>query len=218
MLVRGFDAVIDGPYPHVMIEHLEGPTLRRLVKRGGPLPPDQLLPLILHVAAPLHYMAEMGMVHLDVKPANIVMGVPPRLIDLSVARSLDRAARMRGPIGTDPYMAPEQCRPRGDVGPAADVWGLGATAWWALLGSSPFPRARDARDSDDPEVRFPQLHADPRPLPGRVPGGVREVLTRMLAKDPAERPTAAQVVEQLEPVVDALPRKLTLAKRGALVR
>ena len=218
VLVRGFDAVIDGPYPHVMIEHLEGPTLRRLVKRGGPLPPDQLLPLILHVAAPLHYMAEMGMVHLDVKPANIVMGVPPRLIDLSVARSFERAARMRGPIGTDPYMAPEQCRPRGDVGPAADVWGLGATAWWALLGGAPFPRARDARDSDDPDVRFPQLHADPRPLPGSVPAGVRDVLTRMLAKDPADRPTAAQIVEDLEPVVDALPRKLTLAKRGALVR
>src|SRR5918998_4102711 len=57
VLVRGFDAVLGGPYPHVLIEHLEGPTLRRLVKRGGPLPPEQLLPLIVHVAAALHYMA-----------------------------------------------------------------------------------------------------------------------------------------------------------------
>jgi serine/threonine protein kinase len=163
-------------------------------------------------------MAAEGMVHLDVKPANIVMGIPPRLIDLSVARSLDRAARMSGPIGTDPYMAPEQCRPRGDVGPPADVWGLGATAWWALTGSGPFPRARDARDSDDPAVRFPQLHDDPQPLPARLPPGVAAVLEQMLAKDPSERPTAAQVVEQLEPVVAKLPRRLTLAKRGAIVR
>ena len=218
VLVRGFDAVLDGPYPHVMIEHLEGPTLRRLVKRGGPLPAEQLLPLILHVAAPLHYMAENEMVHLDVKPANIVMGVPPRLIDLSVARSFERAARMRGPIGTDPYMAPEQCRPRGDVGPPADVWGLGATAWWALSGHSPFARERDARESEDLKVRFPQLHSDPRPLPAQVPARVREVLEAMLDKDPAARPTAAQVVEQLEPVVAAMPRKLTLAKRGSIVR
>jgi serine/threonine protein kinase len=163
-------------------------------------------------------MASEGMVHLDVKPANIVMGVPPRLIDLSVARSFERAARMRGPIGTDPYMAPEQCRPRGDVGPAADVWGLGATAGWALTGRAPFPRARDARDSDDPVVRFPQLVDDPQPLPRSVPDAVVEVLSRTLDRDPAARPTAAQVVEQLEPVVAALPRRLVLGKRGARFR
>jgi serine/threonine protein kinase len=204
-----------------MIEHLEGPTLRRLVKRGGPLPPEQLLPLILHVAAALHYMAEERMVHLDVKPANIVMGVPPRLIDLSVARSFDRAARMSGPIGTDPYMAPEQCDPLGhpgEVGHATDVWGLGATAWWSLTGHSVFARDRDARDSDDPSVRFPQLHADPRPLPGSVSPVVADVLKRMLAKRAADRPTAAQVVAELEPVVAALPSKLLLGKRGARYR
>ena len=218
VLVRGFDAVLDGPYPHVLIEHLEGPTLRRLVKRGGPLPPEQLLPLVLHVAAALHYMAVEGMVHLDVKPANIIMGVPPRLIDLSVARSFDRAARIRGPIGTDPYMAPEQADAPahpGAIGHATDVWGLGATTWWALLGRAPFPRERGARDSDDPQARFPQLTHDPEPLPGIVPPVVRDVLERMLAKDPNDRPTAAEAVAELEPVVAAMPRKLVLAKRGA---
>ena len=222
VLVRGFDAVLDGPYPHVMIEHLEGPTLRRLVKRGGALPPEQLLPLILHVAAALHYVAEEGMVHLDVKPANIIMGVPPRLIDLSVARSFERAARMSGPIGTDPYMAPEQCDPqggRGQVGHATDVWGLGATAWWALLGRAPFPRPKDARESDDLLVRYPQLVTEPVPLPAeRVPEAARVVLEQMLSPDPAGRPSAAEVVDRLEPVVAELPRKLVLAKRGARFR
>ncbi len=57
VIVRGFDAVLEGPHPHLLIEHLEGPTLRSLIKRGGPLPLEQLLPLALHVAAAIHYLA-----------------------------------------------------------------------------------------------------------------------------------------------------------------
>ena len=109
VLVRGFDAVVDGPHPHLLIEHLEGPTLGRLIRRHGPLPMEQLIPLALHVAATLHYMAGESWVHLDVKPDNIVMGIPPRLIDLSIARPFERAKRLRGSIGTDAYMPPEQC-------------------------------------------------------------------------------------------------------------
>ncbi len=83
------------------------------------------------------------MVHLDVKPANIIMSGPPRLIDLSVAMSADDAAVLNRPIGTDGYMAPEQCDPRsfGPVTPAADVWGLGATLYRAAVAESPYPEA-----------------------------------------------------------------------------
>ena len=112
VLVRGFDAVVDGPHPHLLIELLEGPTLRELIEQGDTLALEQLLPLAMHTAAALHYMAGEGWVHLDVKPANIVMGAPPRLIDLSVARTVARARRLRRAIGTDAYMAPEQCLPR----------------------------------------------------------------------------------------------------------
>src|SRR5688572_7246054 len=66
VIVRGFDAVLDGPHPHLLIEHLEGPTLRRVIKKGGPLPMEQLLPLALHIAAALHYMSSEQWVHLDV--------------------------------------------------------------------------------------------------------------------------------------------------------
>jgi eukaryotic-like serine/threonine-protein kinase len=68
VLVRGFDAVVDGTHPHVLIEHLEGPTLRRLIRRNGTLPAEQLLPLVAHVGAALHYLSVEGWVHLDVKP------------------------------------------------------------------------------------------------------------------------------------------------------
>ena len=118
-------------------------------------------------------------------------------------------------------MPPEQCAPaehEGQIGPPADVWGLGATLHHALSGEVPFPRAKGARDSDDPLVRFPQLEAAPLPLPGDVPGALADLVGSMLAPDPAARPAAADVVLALEPLVEALPRKLAFAKRGTKTR
>jgi serine/threonine protein kinase len=212
-LVRSFDAVLEGPHPHVLIEHLEGPSLRRLIRRDGAIPLQQLLPLAAHVAGALQYMANAGYVHLDVKPDNIVMSVPPRLLDLSIARTIDRAARTEGPLGTDPYMAPEQC---GDpsatspIGPPADAWGLGATLFHAAAGEKPFP----AGSGEGGPERFPQLVERPLPLPDRLPGELRALIADLLSRDPAQRPSCGEVVERLEPMVADMPRKLALTKRG----
>jgi eukaryotic-like serine/threonine-protein kinase len=220
VVVRAFDAVLDGEYPHILLEHLEGPSLRRLIKRGGALPLQQLLPLALSISGALHYLACEEIVHLDVKPDNIIMGVPPRLIDLSIARSVGRASRVSRPLGTDAYMAPEQCDPERlaeSLGPPSDVWGLGATLHHALSGSKPFPRDKGARDSDDPRARFPQLAARPEPLPDRVPARLRELIESTLDPDPAGRPAADEVAATLEPLVAELPSRLTLSRRGARV-
>jgi serine/threonine protein kinase len=221
VIVRGFDAVLDGPYPHVLIEHLEGPSLRSLIGRHGALPLEQVLPLCAHVAAAMHYMAAMEMVHLDVKPDNIIMGVPPRLIDLSIATKLADVADIRGAIGTDAYMPPEQCQPAehvGEIGPASDVWGLGATLYHAVVGEVPFPRPRDAGSSDDPHVRFPQLVQPPRALPHGVPGALRELIAATLAEAPQDRPSAGEVALALEPLVAELPRKLFFGRFGTRAR
>jgi eukaryotic-like serine/threonine-protein kinase len=214
-LVRCFDAALDCPHPHVLIEHLEGPSLRRLIKRDGAIPLEQLLPLAAHVAGALQYMAQTGYVHLDVKPDNIVMGVPPRLIDLSIARTLERAAKTAGPIGTDPYMPPEQCTGDGGgetIGPAADAWGLGATLFHAVSGERPFPRGSGR---EGPE-RFPQLTEAPGPLPSRVPDALQELIGELLDPDPGRRPSCGEVVGRLEPLVAELPRKLSFSRRGAM--
>lgn len=217
IVLRGFEAVLDGPHPHLLLEHLEGWTLRRVISRGGPLGLEQLLPLALHVASALHYMAQAGWVHLDVKPDNIVMGIPPRLIDLSVARTVEDAALLRSALGTDAYMAPEQCDPsrsQTPVGPPADVWGLGATLHHAIAGEVPFERAAADRDSADPLIRFPQLQAEPRPLPRRTPPELAALVASAMHPDPLQRPTAAELALGLEPLMGGLPSRMTLGRRG----
>jgi len=202
--VRGFGAALDGRFPHLVLEHLEGPTLAELIAEHGALAPEQLLPLGLYVASALHYLAAEGVLHLDVKPSNVVMGAPPRLIDLSVARTLAEAARVRRPLGTDAYMAPEQCRPDGRIGPPADVFGLAAKLHHAIAGEPPF-----APDGE----RFPQLRGAPRPLPRRTPPELVALLRAGLDAEPGARPAAAELAAGLEPLVSALPRRMTLGRR-----
>jgi eukaryotic-like serine/threonine-protein kinase len=201
VVVRAFDAVLTGPRPHLVLEHLEGPRLSTLIRRYGPLPPEQLVPLALQLSAALHYLAAEGVVHLDLKPANTIMTAPPRLIDLSVALDVEGAAGLRWPIGTDSYMAPEQCDPTGlgPVGPPADVWGLGATLFRAASGERPFPGA--IKGSEDPLERWPQLVGDPDP--GPLPAAVAEAILACLRRDPGQRPRPAEVAEALEPVLRA---------------
>lgn len=216
-LVRGFGAALDAPRPYLLLEHVEGPTLVTLVRRYGPLPMVQLLPVSLHLAAVLHYLAGEGVAHLDVKPGNVVVSVTPRLLDLGIALPVERAARLVRAIGTDSFMAPEQCAPgagRGVVGPAADVWALGATLCYAACGEVPFPRPEGARHSPDPAVRFPQLTVLAPRLPDDAPPLLTDVLARMLAPDPANRPSARDVSAALEPLVMELPTQVTLPRRA----
>jgi eukaryotic-like serine/threonine-protein kinase len=211
VIVRAFDAVLEGPCPHLVLEHLEGPRLSTLVRKYGPLPPDQLIPLALQLCSALHYLALEGVVHLDVKPSNLIMGAPPRLIDLSVARSVERCADLDRPIGTDAYMAPEQCDPirLGPVSAPADVFGLGATLYRAATGERPFPLRGD--EGPGPGRRWPQLACEPAPIDGRLPDPVAHVILACLDRDPAARPRPTEISGRLELVLDGLP-KLRLAR------
>jgi serine/threonine protein kinase len=110
VLLRSFDAVLGGPRPHLVLEHVEGPRLSTLLRKFGPLAVEQVLPLGLQLASALHYVAGTGFLHLDVKPSNVIMAGPPRLIDLSIARTPAEACSSIGHLGTDAYMSPEQCR------------------------------------------------------------------------------------------------------------
>ncbi len=207
VVLRAFELVEHPPRPLLVLEHLEGPRLSSLLRRHGPLPAQQLLPLGIEIASALHYLHREGVVHLDVKPSNIIMGAPPRLIDLSIARSVEEAAALRHTVGTDRYLAPEQAAPpaTGIPGPAADVFGLGATLFEALAGYRPFDDGTDDR-SARAELRWPQLVDDPRPLPVGTPDDLVKVLMACLDRDPDRRPTPAGLAEGLEPLLARLPK------------
>jgi len=211
LLLRVFGASLDGPRPHVVLEHVEGPRLSTLIRRYG-LATEQLLPLGLDVARLLRYLGAEGVVHLDVKPSNIVMAGRPRLIDLSVARRTWQLGELTEPVGTDPYMAPEQCDVArfGELGPATDVWGLGATLYEALAGNPPFP--------PDGE-RFPQLRRGAAPLGRRVPRPLAALVGACLAPDPAARPGPAAVEAELQDMVGRLPTpRLSRFRPGGAAR
>jgi serine/threonine protein kinase len=205
VIVRSFGAAVSGPRPHVILEHLEGPRLSTLVRRYGPLPAEQLLPLGLQLCAAAHYLAGEGVVHFDIKPSNIIMGAPARLIDLSIARTVDQCGGLRSPIGTDAYMAPEQCRPGEGTapGPPADVWGIGVTLYEAASGRRPFPKGDP--DAREPERRWPQLTADPE-LDAALPDGLTATIRACLRHDPDRRPGPAAVMAELEQRLAALPQ------------
>ncbi len=198
LLVRSFEADPGGSRPHLVLEYIDGPRLSTLIRRYG-LIVEQGLPLALNLCSVLHYLECEGIVHLDVKPRNIIMAGSPRLIDLSVARGLGELADLRGPVGTDVYMAPEQCDPdrRAEIGPASDIWGLAVTVHEAFTGRLPYPRPTAER-------RHPQLGWQPRRLAG-LPSALDGVLDPCLEPRPENRPTAAQLGDVLEPLIDALP-------------
>jgi len=204
-LPRLFGGDPRGERPHLVIEHLDGPRLSTVIRRYRPAL-EQAIPLALGVCSVLHYLREERWLHLDIKPKNVILGSPPRLIDLSVARRAETISGISAPVGTDAYMAPEQCDPErfGLIGPATDMWGLGVTLYQALARRLPFadpdPSARTLAG------RYPQTAAAPQALPGNVPEVASEAVLACLSMDPAERPGPHELGTVLERVAAALPR------------
>lgn len=209
IIVRSFDAVLDDERPHLVLEHLDGPRLSTLIRRYGVIV-EQLLPLVLELCSALHYMHGRGYLHLDVKPRNIVMSARPRLIDLSIAATVEDARASRRPVGTDAYMAPEQCLPVRfpTLGPPADIWGLGATMYEAL--------ARKPAFESSASERHPQLRSRPPALPRNVAPELSDVVLACLSPSPHDRPTAAELAATVEPWSAALPApRLGLFRPGS---
>ena len=169
---------------------------RRAATSSGP-------PALL--GAPLHARPGVS-AHLDVKPRNIIMSSTPKLIDLSVALRIDDARRSTSPIGTDAYMAPEQCDPArfGQIGPPADSWGLGVTLYEALAARAAV--SRTATRSRVPAGALPAA----RDRAGAARRGRAPAASRDRARLPRGRPSLsvrlpAEISEALEPLVALLP-------------
>jgi serine/threonine-protein kinase len=190
-IVRSYSVALAGRRPHLVLEALDGPRLSTLLRRFGPLAPEQVVPLALNVASALAYMHDQGYVHLDVKPRNLIMGATPRVIDLGIARHLDEIATLTAPIGTVGYMAPEQSTRANleQIGPWTDVWGLSVTLYESVSGRMPFTAGFD---ESGPPMATPPL------LDKRVPEPIREVIRAGLEIEPSARPRLPDLIDTLE--------------------
>ena len=196
-IVRLFSQDREAGRPHMVLENIDGPTLSKLISSYGPVQLAQLLPLGIELCSALHFLHGAGICHLDLKPSNVVMGAPAKLIDFSIARDAGEARLLDHVLGSDEYMAPEQCRPGelGEIGPASDMWALGTTLFRAAAGYRAFDR----------DLHQPQVDGDPHPLPDFVPDVVSDLIQSCLEREPANRPTPAELAEAIEPLMARLP-------------
>lgn len=183
------------PKTALVLETLGGETVERLIERSARrLAIADVAHLGLQLCSAIGYLHGRGYLHLDLKPANvIVQSGQAKVIDLSLARKPGPVPRGRG---TPSYLSPEQAR-GGRVGAATDVWGIGATLYEAATGCRPFP---DASSGTYPQLQrqAPSLAETRRASPAFI-----ALLDACLSQDPSDRPTVAELADDLDDVIGA---------------
>ncbi|WP_285105238.1 serine/threonine-protein kinase [Promicromonospora sp. MEB111] len=185
------DADADADLPWLATEYVAGPTLSQELAANGPLAEADVLNLVTGVAEALYEIHRAGLVHRDVKPANVILGPDgPRLIDLGVVAAIDatRLTLTGQPVGTPMYMAPEQATGSRATS-AADVWALGALAYYAATGNHLF-------EGDHPAVVLYRVSAED-PSYADSPAYLRPFLDALLVKDPELRPSLDAILRSL---------------------
>ncbi|MFH8518567.1 serine/threonine-protein kinase [Streptomyces gelaticus] len=182
------EASLDTPPYWLATEYVSGPTLRGAVSTSGPFPPDSALRLLAALAEGLAAVHAHGVTHRDLKPHNVILSPQgPQLIDFGIARGLEQTILTRDGMvsGTPGFTAPEALL-RNEVGPAGDVFALGATLAYTVTGRPPYGTGEPAA------VSYRTVHedidlADVRPE-------LAELIRQCVAKDPADRPEPAAVI------------------------
>ncbi|WP_405086227.1 serine/threonine-protein kinase [Microbispora sp. NBC_01389] len=179
-------AVVEGSRPYIVSEFVDGPSLQQRVAASGPLRGGDLDRLAVGTATALAAIHAAGIVHRDFKPGNVLLGPDgPRVVDFGIARQGESQTITAGPVGTPAYLAPEQIAGQ-PATPASDVFAWGATIVFAATGRAAFGADNVAA------VLHRIMTASPDLTP--LPPSLRALVERCLAKDPAARPSARDLL------------------------
>jgi serine/threonine protein kinase len=193
-VVRLWDLDDEGPFPYLVLEHVQGMTLGELIDRQGPVPIQFAFAIIRQAVEGLAEAHKLGIVHRDVKPGNLLLGLDGvvKVADLGLAFVVgDRLSRQAAegpgdtmPAGTAAYLAPEQALNPTKVDFRADVYSLGATLYHALTSLFPF-EGRTSMQVIVKHLREPLV--PPRHYLPDLTEEQSDLIVRMMAKDPEER-------------------------------
>ncbi len=197
------EADADADVPWLATAYIAAPSLRRLVRTCGVLPPATVRWLAAGCAEALQSIHAAGLVHMDLKPSNVLVAADgPRVIDFGVARAAARisggaagGAGSRSPAGTPAYMSPEQARDLNEASVASDVFSLGGTLLFAATGHAPYNGGTTA----DVLVRLATEPPDLSGLPDELDAIVRACLERVPVRRPSSAALLARLGEFAEP-------------------
>jgi WD40 repeat protein len=197
-IVQVFEVGEHDGLPFLSLEFCPGGSLDKKLA-GTPLPPAEAAVLVEKLARAMHAAHQKGVIHRDLKPANVLLTEDgtPKITDFGLAKKLDEAGQTQSGavLGTPSYMAPEQAGGKRKVGPAADVYALGAILYECLTGRPPFKAATTM------DTLHQVLESEPVPpvqLNARVPRDLETVCLKCLDKTPAKRyPGAAELADDL---------------------
>jgi serine/threonine-protein kinase len=205
-IVQAYDVGHSGEHHYFVMEYVEGDTVYERIQQQRRIPEEDAVDILIQSARALHHAHQMGFVHRDIKPKNLMLtpSGQVKVADLGLARNLadvEAAEQEKGrAYGTPFYISPEQIRGELDIGPPADIYGLGATAYHMVTGHVPFS---GKNPSDVMRQHLKTELKPPDQLNPALSAGFCQVIEMMLAKNRVDRyRTAADLLEDLQRLAD----------------
>ena len=198
-IVKGFQHGMVNGLEYFAMEIVDGPSMREIVEKNGPLTEERALKYTIQVAEAVHYTHGQGIVHRDIKPENILLSPDDdvRLIDLGFAKPIGSQEEPEGTTsGTPQYMSPEQAQGQASIDVRSDLYSLGATLYHMVLGDVPF------KGGDNMEVMAAQVLTDLQTSEtkgGKISRMMHYFLEKLMAKDKEIRyQTPAEAIEDMK--------------------